>query len=219
MHLVVQVVLIRLHLVGGAETDVPIDHPRVFGIDLHAGVHPVVTGLREYPGIGDVVVHPVREVPVGVLPGDAEHGQRRKRLVGEVQVHLRNLADLEFRDEAESGQPPGADAQVGAEVDRFVQVHVQADAGLVGLALLAVENERVGLLRAADPVGDRLEGLRAVQGGEDPLDLFPAVQAVPRQQGGADDVVGFLFGDAHVLDIPDSDLLLRQVDGRAAFRR
>ena len=137
------------------------------------------------------VVHPVREVPVGVLPGDAEDGQRRKRLVGEVQVHLRNLADLEFRYEAESGKPPGADAQVGAQVDRFVQVHVEADAGLVGLALLAVENERVGLLRAADAVGDRLESFRAVQGGEDLFDLFPAVQAVPRQQGGADDGIPF----------------------------
>ena len=106
-----------------------------------------------------------------------------------------------------------------ADVDGFVGVDMDTDSHLMGLALLAVEDEGVRLFGAAEPVGDGLEGLGAVEGGEYMLYLFTAVHAVTRQEGGADDELRLFRTDALIFDLADLDLLLGYVGGVRAFRR
>ena len=125
MHGVVQIVFVRLKIIGRPETHVSIDQPGIFGVQFHAGVHPVVPCFRESPGLGGVV-YVITEVPIGVFPGDTKDWQLCQGLVGKVHIQLGNLTDLEFGNEAESAQLPGTDAKVGAQIQRFIRVQVNA---------------------------------------------------------------------------------------------
>ena len=116
-------------------------------------------------------------LPIAGQQADAHGRKAVQGLVGSLDIQDGVVADLDLGQEPGPAELACSDAQDATYVHDLVVVDMDTHAEFVRLPFLAVEDEGIGLLGAADPVGDRFESAGTVQVGQERFDLLAAVQA------------------------------------------
>ena len=152
-------------------------------------------------------------LPIAGQQADAHGRIAVQGLVRPFDVQDGVVADLDLGQEPGPAELACSDAQGGTHVHDLVIVDMDAYAEFVRLSFLAVKDEGIGLLGAADPVGDRFESAGTVQVGQERFDLLAAVQASLGHEAGTEQEFPLFRRDALDADGADLDLFLPEVDG------
>ena len=144
---------------------------------------------------------------------DAVGGKADPGLGAPVCGQRRVRAQFEVRGQAHAGEAAGAQAVVQGDGHGLVGIGPEADREVIRLALLAFEDQGVGLFASFQVVGDGLEGVGAVDAVQEAFDDGPVIHAVGGIVLGVEDPALLPFLDAEELDLAHLDLRLGQVEG------